>query len=244
MRLLIDAGNTRVKWVLLDGDTRVLDGVGGLQDDPFSALSKIGGTIYGVAVSTVVSESKRCDLADVLSRYVSVNPIFYWSESRRSGLLNAYNDPGMMGADRWHGMYGAWTMLGDGFAVIDAGSAITVDYVDSDGRHLGGYILPGRRMMLRSLRNDAARIGFEDHKSDAGDPGHSTTECVHHGLFWLWQSMVARVHEDCRNHGIENILVTGGDASGLLAAGLNADEVPDLVIKGLAAIDAEERAHS
>lgn len=244
MRLLIDAGNTRVKWVLLDGDARVLDGVGELQDDPFSALSTMAGAISRVVVSTVASENKRCELADVLARYVAVKPVFYWSETRRAGLSNAYADPGKMGADRWHGMYGAWTLLGDSFAVIDAGSAITVDYVDADGGHLGGYILPGRRMMLRSLRNDAARIGFEDHKSDAGDPGSTTTECVHHGLFWLWQSMVARVHEDCRTQGINNILVTGGDASGLLAAGLNADEVPDLVIKGLATIDAEEQARS
>ena len=96
-------------------------------------------------------------------------------------------------------------------------------------------------MMLRSLKNDAARIGFEDHQTDAGEPGMSTTECVHHGRFWLWQSMVDRIHQDCLQNDLRNLLVTGGDAGGLLAAGLRADRVDDLVLAGLDEIDTEER---
>ncbi|MDX1598724.1 MAG: type III pantothenate kinase [Marinobacter sp.] len=240
MRLLIDAGNTRVKWQVVEGERRVLEGVGALDNDPFAGLSAVRGKVSRIAVSTVASEDKRRFLTEALSCYTSVKPCFYWSEAERNGLVNIYEDPGKMGADRWHGMYGAWTRLGGGFAVVDAGSAITIDFVAAHGQHLGGYILPGRRMMLRSLRNDAARIGFEDHRSDAGDPGASTTECVHHGLFWLWQSMAARIHQDCRARAIGRILVTGGDASGVLAAGLGADHLPDLVLHGLAAIDVEE----
>ncbi|MEQ9544398.1 MAG: type III pantothenate kinase [Marinobacter sp.] len=244
MRLLIDAGNTRVKWQLVEGKRRVLDGVGTLDSDPFASLSPVRGSVSRIAVSTVASDDKRRSLIEALSCYTPVRPCFYWSEVERAGLVNAYDDPRKMGADRWHGMYGAWIRQGASFAVVDVGSAITVDYVDAHGKHLGGYILPGRRMMLRSLRNDAARIGFEDHRSDAGDPGASTTECVHHGLFWLWQSMAARIHQDCRARAIDCVLVTGGDASGILAAGLEADHLPDLVLHGLAAIDAEELGRS
>lgn len=239
MRLLIDAGNTRVKWQLMDGNIRVLEGVGALDSDPFAALSGVGGKISRVAVSTVASEDKRRDLAEALSCYTPLKPCFYWSEVERAGLVNAYEHPEKMGADRWHGMYGAWIRHRGGFAVVDVGSAITIDYVGAHGKHLGGYILPGRQMMLRSLRNDAARIGFEDHRSDAGDPGSSTTECVHHGLFWLWQSIAERIHHDCHAQAIGRVLVTGGDASGILAAGLEAEHLPDLVLEGLAAIDAE-----
>jgi len=239
VRLLIDAGNTRVKWQLMDGSIRVLEGVGALDSDPFANLSDVGGKISRVAVSTVASEARRCELAEALSCYTPVPPCFYWSEVERAGLVNAYEDHEKMGADRWHAMYGAWTRHRGGFAVVDAGSAITIDYVGAGGKHLGGYILPGRRMMLRSLRNDAARIGFEDHRSDAGEPGASTTECVHHGLFWLWQSIADRIHHDCSAQAIGRVLVTGGDASGILAAGLEAEHLPDLVLQGLAAIDAE-----
>ena len=65
-----------------------------------------------------------------------------------------------MGADRWHAMLAGWVRCKASFAVVDAGSAVTVDYVNAGGRHLGGYILPGLQMMRRSLKVDAARIGL------------------------------------------------------------------------------------
>ncbi len=244
MRLLVDAGNTRVKWQLRNDDVIVRQGVGAFGPALFNDLAGLDSSISGVAVSTVVSEQKRIELSRLLARHIAVPPQFYWAEAERGGLVNAYATPERMGADRWHGMYGAWKDLAGGFAVIDAGSAVTVDYVDDSGRHLGGYILPGRGMMLRSLKNDAARIGFEDHEVSAGDPGASTTECVHHGLFWLWQAMASRIHRDCHTSGINTILVTGGDAAGIQAAGLQADLAGDLVLAGLAAIDAEEQAAS
>lgn len=241
MRLLIDAGNTRLKWQLRHDRTVVSQGAGGLEAGVFSALAGRGPDVSSIAISTVISESGRQELVGFLASHFPVEPRFYWSEPARGGMANAYAIPETMGADRWHAMYGAWKRTTGGFAVVDAGSAVTVDYVSGEGRHLGGYILPGRGMMLRSLKNDAARIGFEDHQTDAGEPGMSTTECVHHGRFWLWQSMVDRIHQDCLQNDLRNLLVTGGDAGGLLAAGLRADRVDDLVLAGLDEIDTEER---
>lgn len=244
MRVLVDAGNTRVKWQLRDGNKVVHHGAGEFGSGLFGDVADMAGSVSSVAVSTVVSEEKRVELIRLMACHIAPAPRFYWSEAARGGLVSAYAAPEKMGADRWHGMYGAWRSVGGSFAVVDAGSAVTVDYVDQHGRHLGGYILPGRRMMLRSLRNDAARIGFDDHQASAGDPGVSTTECVHHGLFWLWQGMVSRIHHDCGARGIGSILVTGGDAAGIKAAGLRAEQADDLVLEGLSAIDAEERALS
>ena len=147
-----------------------------------------------------------------------------------------------MGADRWHGMYGAWQLLRGGFAVVDAGTAITVDYVAADGRHIGGYILPGLKMMLRSLQLDAARIGFDSRDSGITSPGRDTGECVNHGLSWLFQSAIERIHSDTRTYGLPDIVVTGGDASRLLDLGLAADYRPSLVLEGLDAVDREEQA--
>ncbi|MGM0769294.1 MAG: type III pantothenate kinase [Pseudomonadota bacterium] len=242
MRLLIDAGNTRVKWQLRERQALVRQGADEFNENLFAELANLGASVNHVAISTVISEARRIELVRVLGRFVCVTPRFFWSEANRGGLVSAYEDPAMMGADRWHAMYGAWQKVSGAFAVVDAGSAITVDYVNAQGAHLGGYILPGRGMMLRSLKNDAARIGFGDHDAHAGEPGGSTTECVHHGLFWLWQSMVSRIQQDCRVNGISSILLTGGDAAGIKAAGLRADHVEDLVLAGLAAIDAEECA--
>lgn len=241
MRLLIDAGNTRLKWQLdqqgavIQRGTCLFAGQQWLDD-----LAPHVGAIDRIAVSTVVSEARRCLLAEQLQQISNADVHFYWSETSRGGLRNSYPDVSKMGADRWHAMYAAWQQRPDGFAVIDAGSAITIDYVAADGAHLGGYILAGKQMMLRSLQHDAARIGFESVDAGAGEPGTSTTECVQHGIVWLWEALAQRLTDDCARFGLRRVLCTGGDAPLLLTAGLDAEHEPDLVLAGLAAIDSED----
>lgn len=241
MRLLIDAGNTRLKW-RLDQQGLVVQRGTCLFDSPdwLDDLAPHAGAIERIAVSTVVSEARRCVLAEKLQQISGADVRFYWSEASRGGLRNSYSDFSKMGADRWHAMYAAWHQQSNAFAVVDAGSAITVDYVADDGTHLGGYILPGKQMMLRSLQQDAARIGFESVDARAGDPGATTTECVQHGIFWLWEAFARRLTDDCLRHGLGRVLCTGGDAPLLISAGLSADHDPDLVLIGLAAIDSED----
>nr|WP_284048214.1 type III pantothenate kinase [Marinobacter sp. ATCH36] len=237
--MLIDAGNTRIKWQLRAHGELVRKG--------YATLSENGGShdwepwadsIEDIAVSTVISEAGRQQLQVGLEDTCSAPVTFHWAESRRGKLINAYGDVRRMGADRWHAMCGAWRVTGaGGFAVVDAGSAITVDYVARSGAHLGGYILPGKQMMLRSLKQDAARIGFDSLDAEYGSPGASTTECVQHGLVWLREAMVKRIHQDCSALGLDQVVVTGGDASGLMVAGLSAAHDPYLVLNGLAAVD-------
>lgn len=240
MKLLMDVGNTRVKWQLVRHGHLVDSGFSALDADaPLGDISNRFADIKRIAVSTVISEDWRRDLQMQLEELSCAPIVFHWAESRRGGLVNAYTETGRMGADRWHAMYGAWRAGAGGFAIIDAGSAITVDYVADSGMHIGGYILPGKQMMLNSLRQDAARIGFETSDVHAAEPGASTTQCVQHGLVWLWASMAARIEADCRRYGLERVLVTGGDAEDLIGAGLVACHEPSLVLRGLAAVDEE-----
>jgi len=243
MRLLVDAGNSRLKWRLDEGGLVVEQGVGRLDDaDLVPGLNAKPADITAVAVSTVSAENRRLALQTYLEHRTAAPVRFYWAEPERGDLVNAYNDYPKMGADRWHAMYGAWAHFRQGVAVVDAGSAVTVDYVDSSGQHLGGFILPGLQMMLRSLKNDAARIGFDPDQVLETSPGQSTGECVNHGLAWLSAAMVERVQSDVKKFGLEHILVTGGDADRLLGLGLLAEFRPQLVLDGLALIDSEDQA--
>lgn len=244
MKLLIDAGNTRVKWQLLCGGAVLTEGVATLDmEDVFQEWAARSESINRIAVSTVIAEDRRRQLQARLEAICGAEVVFHWAERRRGRLVNAYADVHRMGADRWHAMCGGWQVTGaGGFAVVDAGSAITVDYVARLGAHLGGYILPGKQMMLRSLRQDAARIGFDSLDAEQGAPGTSTTECVQHGLAWLREAMVERIHRDCGSLGLNKVLVTGGDASGLIGAGLSAVHDPYLVLNGLAAVDGDWEA--
>lgn len=242
MRLLIDAGNTRLKWQLGNRQGIVARGVGDFSNpDPLQGLPAEP-RVRRISVSTVVAESRRKALVAYLERRFGVPVLCHWSEAARAGLSNAYREYQRMGADRWHAMYGAWQEHRDGFVVIDAGSAVTVDYVDRSGQHLGGFILPGLQMMIRCLQADAARIRFEPEQVLQTAPGASTGECVNHGLAWLSAGMIDRIRSDVDRYMLKDILVTGGDAERLLGLGLDAIHAPDLVLRGLAAIDAEELA--
>lgn len=243
MRLLIDAGNSRLKWRLEELGRTVAQGLGGIEDsDPLPDLPVEIVNISRVAVSTVASEEKRLCLLRNLSNRVSAPIRFYWSEASREGLVSAYQNHHQMGADRWHAMFGAWLGYRRGFILVDAGSAITVDYVESSGRHMGGFILPGLSMMRRSLQLDAARIDFAPVLAVSTSPGSNTSECVNHGLAWLSSALIDRVHGDAGSIGVGHVLVTGGDSERLLSLGLNAVYQPSLVLDGLASIDAKAHA--
>lgn len=243
MILLIDAGNTRIKWELREQGLCVGGG-----SVPLAELDsgnwRIAGAqkVRSVAVSAVISEERRRLLEQSLQSAVGQPGVFYWAEPLRDGLVNAYSDCARMGADRWHAMYGAWRECRDGFAVIDAGSALTVDYVRSDGAHLGGYILPGKEMMLRSLKTDAARIGFDPADQINREPGIDTGQCVIHGQSWLWSAVTDQIFSDVRRYGLSHVFVTGGDAGLFDRPASGCLYRPSLVLDGLAAIHQQEAA--
>ncbi|GGC84049.1 type III pantothenate kinase [Marinobacter halophilus] len=241
MILLIDSGNTRVKWRLVDLSGCVLERTSTLTvPQPFEPLRLHAGNIDRILVSTVGSEQSRNSLEQALAGLTRVPVQFYWAEATRAGLQNSYQDVAKMGADRWHGMVAAWLVHRRSFAVVDAGSAVTVDYVNGEGKHLGGYILPGLQMMRRSLKLDAARIGFEYDEQIDATPGRSTGQCANHGLAWLTEGLVNKLHADSQRLGLSQILVTGGDAGRFLTLGLNAVHCPGLVLDGLEHIEKME----
>lgn len=240
MTLYIDAGNTRIKWRLTSMKGVSLEGVGAL-DDPelFAMLS--AQPLSRVAISTVVSEEARLLLRQRVVDAFGIEPRFHWTCHSQCGVTCAYERPEMMGADRWHAVIGAWQQVRRALLVVDAGSALTIDFVDSRGRHDGGYILPGHRLMRESLESKTARVHFGKALSLDLSPGKSTDTCVRNGLSWLWQALIARLKSDCAQRGIDSdaVFLTGGDAPGLMQLGMVGHVRPQLVLEGLEAVDAE-----
>lgn len=154
------------------------------------------------------------------------------------GLKNAYQNPQQMGADRWVAMLSAWKQYQTSFCVIDAGSAITIDWVDTNGQHLGGYILPGVVMLKHSLLGQTAEVRWQQDVSMAKvSPGVSTAECVEHGCsFQIW-ALLKQIEADCHRQKINNILLTGGDAEWLRPWIDSARVQSTLVMDGLQYLD-------
>lgn len=147
-----------------------------------------------------------------------------------------------MGADRWHALIGAWSVVQGACAVVDAGSAITIDWIDARGQHLGGYILPGRNMMTGALRQSTARVLFDEQDAEGLAPGRSTSECVFHGRNWMIRALAGQLGRELT----VPVLITGGDGA-LIKKALDDDAdcgipkvrlYPDLVLEGLALVEA------
>ena len=227
--LLIDQGNTAIKWRMADASG--LSTEGGVVESAEGLSACLKALVWGaVGLSSVGSDETRSALAHTLLA-MSAAPVFTASSERAClGLRNSYAEPELMGVDRWLAMLAVRDGGEGAFCVIDAGTAVTVDIVTAEGQHEGGYIFPGPELMRRALISDTGRI-----RADAGlapdlAPGQSTIDCVNAGV---WRAACACVQSVMTDYPEHHAILTGGGAAGLLALGVAADFRPDLVLQGL-----------
>ncbi|MDG2461545.1 MAG: type III pantothenate kinase [Luminiphilus sp.] len=227
--LLLDVGNSAIKWRL--GDAASLLEAGGECDGQAALCKAVAGLDWGcVAVASVAGDAIDEALVGALQ---SVRDAPCWrAQPQREclGLTNGYPDPGTMGVDRWVAMIGAWRELGGPLCIIDAGTATTVDLVNQDGRHEGGFILPGADLMRHALSSGTGRIRVAALSASGMRPGTSTQECVSAGAWRATFGAVQSVLSDFPQH---RAVITGGNASHLLSLGLVAEYRPNVVMEGL-----------
>lgn len=241
----IDCGNTRIKWASYEAGVRLTSGHAGL-DDP-EAYASLGAAIQDVAGPVLIANVAGAEAASALERTVrshsGLEPEFIRVQPSAYGIRCSYDDPSTLGVDRWLAMIAARRQADGAVIVVAAGTAVTLDAVDSDGRHLGGLILPGESLMRKALADSARQIPLV---APATDPvagiallGRSTAEAVGHGTQLALAAAIDRaimvvtevVSPDA------SLIVTGGDGA-LLASWLTAESTfkEDLVLDGLAVI--------
>lgn len=230
MILQLDVGNTRLKWRLLDGSEFVERGAlvrGGMD------LPRLAHEPKQVWVASVAGEELEIVLRQRITDAWGVEPWFARSSAASCGVHNSYDHPARMGVDRWLAMLAAWNATPGPVCVVDAGSALTIDFVADSGAHLGGYILPGMDSMERALLSDTDRVRFTDAARDCLQPGRSTEAAVFNGLLLSQAGAVALALNRMANAG--EIYYSGGNGAALQAAvdrgGMFA---PELVLDGLA----------
>ena len=156
--LLIDMGNSRIKWVwAVDGriDEKT-SGRGGLDDFRRFTQSHAGGSPGRVLLSSVAAKERTKAVMDACDSHwaVAVSPLL--SPRQQAGIRNAYEQAETLGVDRWLAIVGAAHSYGKPVVIWDIGTATTLDAVDAAGQHLGGYIFPGPATMLEALRSGTA----------------------------------------------------------------------------------------
>ena len=243
--LLLDVGNSRLKWGVLDDDNIRRTGhiahdrirERGLQE----LTSKLPRRVDAVFASNVAGTSFGTRLSGVVGMHCHCDVRFARSERRGWGVTNSYRQPRRMGVDRWVAMVGAWAEMQSSCLIVDVGTAVTIDALDDDGVHLGGQIIPGVATMAQSLSSATSDIPLvrASAKRVANDLemfGHNTAAAVREGSQNAVVGAIERAIRTLQSNGYDpTIVLTGGDASRILKS---LDEAllhrPHLVLQGLA----------
>lgn len=245
--LLFDIGNTRVKWGVLDGSR--LRRTGSISHESLrergieSLTRRLPRQVDTLVASNVAGPDFATRFARALGIHCDGDLRFVHSERAAFGVTNAYRRPRLLGVDRWVAMIGARAEFKSALCIVDAGTAITIDAVDRTGRHLGGQIIPGMRLMGDALRADTSEIGAARGRVRDPQPwqamfANTTDGAVAYGSINAVCGAVERAARALRKQGQRpKIVLTGGDASRILSQlGGALVHRPNLVLEGLAHI--------
>jgi type III pantothenate kinase len=243
--LLIDLGNSRLKWGLeRDGRLEVGDEIEYQHGDWDSALAPAFtelGTPDKVIIGSVAGAEANAGLEKWLQDRWAAPVLFVKSPELGHGVANAYQDPAALGIDRWAAMVGAYHKLRTAVCVVDCGTAVTVDVIDHKGKHLGGAIVPGLTLMYTALaqRTHALPPGGESPMLLDSRLGVDTVGCVSAGGVHAVAGMIERIVQQMNRRLKTSIdcVITGGDARKIMPhLNVRMQFEPHLVLQGLALI--------
>jgi type III pantothenate kinase len=166
MLLLVDAGNSRIKWALADGDSRAAlgrwHGSGSVAREQAGELAQAwsGLAVERVLLSNVAGTAVRATLEQVLQSVApGVAPQWIGSQPQLAGVKNGYRQPLQLGSDRFISAIGAHALYPEQpLLVVTCGTATTIDAIATDGLFHGGLILPGLSLMAASLARNTAQL--------------------------------------------------------------------------------------
>ena len=227
----IDIGNTRSKWLAELNGAELISGV---SDEPIenvpaaikaalAAQNHATSRVSRIRIACVRNLTAKQQLAGHIHRVFGVAAEFAATAARSGGIINSYSDPEAMGVDRWCAIMAAASEARlsyepCAFCVIDAGSAVTLDFVDASGRHQGGYITPGYSLQLNALLAGTQKVAANKLASvNSIAPGDNTTDAVHAGIL---SSMIAHVERGVAQFSAGQarapaVFLAGGDAAAL-----------------------------
>jgi type III pantothenate kinase len=243
--LLLDVGNTRLKWGELDGGAIRRTGhisLKKVRDEGLSALtSKLPRDVTAVSASNVAGTSFATRLSGVIGMHCNCDVHFAKSERQAYGVTSSYRQHRRMGVDRWVAMVGAWAELESACLIVDAGTAVTIDVLDDDGQHIGGQIMPGVALMAAALADETSDIPKPGRRAAAFTTdmdifGRDTAKAVASGTQNAIVGAIERAIRTLRSNDYDpTIILTGGDASRILKSITETPlHRPHLILQGLA----------
>lgn len=241
MDLLIDFGNSRIKWAWWDGCSTVRESGAQAHDGlaiesaliPICAENLNPGRIIA---SSVLSLAANEAIASALDQRFGIPVEFQQARAEFHGIHSAYRVPENLGVDRLVAMLAVRHHYPGDSLIVDCGTAVTIDALKSNGEHLGGLIVPGLGLMRQALLSKAPGIRRVEGR-DTVLFGRNTGEAIASGTLRVLSGGIERTLSDMSRKldAEHNCLICGGDAVQLASLFKNNAVIDqDLVLKGLA----------
>lgn len=202
MYLLLDIGNTREKAALVkQGKVTALPQ---LAPENLAKLSLKAVYYASVASQEKVAVIKQLlGLEDLPWRQVHADAQAY-------GVTSVYQQPQTLGVDRWLAMLGAQLLFpSTSTLIVDAGTAVTLDWLDAEGKHQGGWILPGLKMQQHAVVKNTAKVFNSEMFNGRMEPGEDTVTCLQNGCL---ASVIGAIRLAWQQNPGQKLLLTGGDS--------------------------------
>jgi type III pantothenate kinase len=238
MSLLIDSGNTRLKWGILQNGSFIA-GLALLNEQitrqKLLKTWKVLTPPERLAIASVSSTPLLDLVMEVaVELWPAVEIIHVNPEAYAFGVHNAYQQPDKLGVDRWLALVAVRNHYQLPACIADCGTAITVDLIDADGKHQGGLISPGLTLMKKSLAEGTAALQY--YETDyVASPANFTGAAIYSGTLSAAAGLIEHVLSKQSN--AMKLILTGGDARIIAAQlGIKAIIDADLVLRGLAVV--------
>ena len=241
MILAIDAGNSRVKWGWYDPDLR--GGWSGIANvsliefaassDHINPFSVTHDNPARIIISNVAGEGAHQLLVNWTSIFDAA-PEWVRGERELCGVRNLYDQPELLGPDRWAALIAARALeSGRSCLVVNAGTCTTVDMLSAGGEFLGGLILPGIDLMRFVLHEHTGRLPLQEGRFV--ETPRNTIDAIETGCRHAQAGAVERMHRAMG--GDSTCLLSGGGGQALIERlDLPCRYVENLVLEGLARI--------
>ena len=245
MKLLVDIGNSRIKWGIWKNGA--LDHCGAFTRPDAANIPAGAEAAWGrmppprnIITANVAGETIAAALTAWMQSHWNITPHFIQAQARAGGVTNAYEEPGKLGVDRWAALVATRRRYQQAACIVNAGTAITIDAMDENGHHLGGLIVPGVQLMRSSLLEKTADISARAQGQTVKQGtllARSTQAAVQGGTLYSAVALIDRIAQDLATQLGPNMarLISGGDAASLhplLTPGF--EHRPHLVLEGLA----------
>jgi len=225
MDLLLDIGNSRSKARLYDAGLLTEIQLETLNAEQWSRIK-------AVYCASVAADSRVSAIREHIPAAIPFMQIR--SEAKAFGVTNSYQQPHLLGVDRWLALVGAAELYPNrDLLIADAGTALTIDWLSATGEHLGGWILAGQKLQQEAVLSKTAKVFAAELETEQLSPATDTATALYQGAI---AALVGAIRQASAIKPTQLIILTGGDAQLLqkYLADLPVRLEPQLIFQGLA----------